>query len=325
MKKLIVTLAMAGLASLVWSPATHGQTPDPKIEWAKVVALQQGPELDRLVAQIAGRTAQDLIAKWGPKLEASVPKAKQKKASEDLNAELKYTEDTSQLIGKQVSKVSADALFAGVRRAFHAGRAQADCFFFRVARHQKIPEHSAGAGNPFRAETSRSLARGCHCTSQPVRCRSAKNYRRHARGIPASQEMTRPCNFSADPATLPEEVLQQAAAEMLDWHGSGMSVMEMSHRGKESVSIYAHAQADFRELMAVPKHVKILFTQGGDLAENAIVPLQLKRHKSVGGVRASISNAVPLAGVAALVDYLQEFGQGKLLRDQQSRQFTRSD
>jgi len=89
--------------------------------------------------------------------------------------------------------------------------------------------------------------------------------------------MTRPFNFSAGPANLPEAVLQQAAAEMLDWHGSGMSVMEMSHRGKEFISIYENAEADFRELMAVPKNFKILFMQGGGLAENAIVPLNLSR------------------------------------------------
>lgn len=92
--------------------------------------------------------------------------------------------------------------------------------------------------------------------------------------------MIRPFNFSAGPAALPEEVLQQAAAEMLDWHGSGMSVMEMSHRGKEFVSICESAEADFRELMAVPQNFKILFMQGGGLAENAIVPLNLSRGES---------------------------------------------
>ena len=71
--------------------------------------------------------------------------------------------------------------------------------------------------------------------------------------------MSRPYNFSAGPANLPEEVLQQAADEMLDWQGSGMSVMEMSHRGKEFISIYESAQADFRALMAVPSSFKILF------------------------------------------------------------------
>jgi len=91
--------------------------------------------------------------------------------------------------------------------------------------------------------------------------------------------MSRPFNFSAGPANLPEEVLQQAAAEMLDWHGSGMSVMEMSHRGHEFISIYENAEADFRALMAIPKHFKILFMQGGGLAQNAIVPLNLSRGK----------------------------------------------
>lgn len=82
-------------------------------------------------------------------------------------------------------------------------------------------------------------------------------------------------NFSAGPAVLPKEVLQQAAAEMLDWRGSGMSVMEMSHRGAEFMSIHINAQLDLRELFAVPDNYKILFMQGGAIAENAIVPLNL--------------------------------------------------
>ncbi len=87
--------------------------------------------------------------------------------------------------------------------------------------------------------------------------------------------MTHIYNFSAGPAVLPKEVLLQAAAEMLDWHGSGMSVMEMSHRGPEFISIYQQAVADLRELLAVPNNYKILFLQGGGLAENAIVPMNL--------------------------------------------------
>jgi phosphoserine aminotransferase len=89
--------------------------------------------------------------------------------------------------------------------------------------------------------------------------------------------MGRAFNFSAGPAVMPEAVLHQAAAEMLDWHGSGMSVMEMSHRGKEFISIYEQAEADLRELLAVPAHFKILFMQGGGLAENAIIPLNLSQ------------------------------------------------
>ena len=82
-------------------------------------------------------------------------------------------------------------------------------------------------------------------------------------------------NFSAGPAVLPEPVLRQAADEMLDWHGSGMSVMEMSHRGDEFMSIHAEAIADLRELMGIPSQYRVLFMQGGALAENAIVPMNL--------------------------------------------------
>jgi phosphoserine aminotransferase len=87
--------------------------------------------------------------------------------------------------------------------------------------------------------------------------------------------MTRVFNFSPGPATLPEAVLRQAADEMLDWHGSGMSVMEMSHRGKEFIAIHAEAQQLVRELLGVPSSYKVLFMQGGALGENAIVPLNL--------------------------------------------------
>jgi phosphoserine aminotransferase len=92
--------------------------------------------------------------------------------------------------------------------------------------------------------------------------------------------MARPFNFSAGPAAIAPEVLALAASEMLDWHGSGMSVMEMSHRGKEFMAIYEQAQADLRELLAIPKDFHILFMQGGGIAENAIVPLNLSRGKT---------------------------------------------
>ena len=84
-------------------------------------------------------------------------------------------------------------------------------------------------------------------------------------------------NFSPGPAVLPEPVLRQAAAEMLDWHGSGMSVMEMSHRGKEFIGIHAKAETDLRALLAIPANHKVLFLQGGAIAENAIVPMNLMR------------------------------------------------
>jgi phosphoserine aminotransferase len=92
--------------------------------------------------------------------------------------------------------------------------------------------------------------------------------------------MKRVFNFSAGPAVLPLEVLQQAAAEMCDWRGTGMSVMEMSHRGKEFIGIHAQAEADLRELLAIPANYKVLFLQGGAIGENAIVPMNLLRGKS---------------------------------------------
>ena len=92
--------------------------------------------------------------------------------------------------------------------------------------------------------------------------------------------MSRVFNFSAGPAALPEEVLALARDEMLDWHGSGMSVMEMSHRGKEFISIAAAAEADLRDLLRIPADYKVLFLQGGALAENAIVPMNLLRGKT---------------------------------------------
>ncbi len=87
-------------------------------------------------------------------------------------------------------------------------------------------------------------------------------------------------NFSAGPAVLPKEVLQQAQAELLDWHGSGMSVMEMSHRGKEYMSIQAEAEKDLRELLAIPANYKVLFLQGGASQQFAMVPMNLLRGKT---------------------------------------------
>ncbi|AKR43418.1 3-phosphoserine/phosphohydroxythreonine transaminase [Methylophilus sp. TWE2] len=87
-------------------------------------------------------------------------------------------------------------------------------------------------------------------------------------------------NFSAGPAVLPKPVLERAQAEMLDWHGSGMSVMEMSHRGKEFTSILEKTEADLRQLMAIPANYKVLFLQGGAIGENAIIPMNLLNGKS---------------------------------------------
>lgn len=92
----------------------------------------------------------------------------------------------------------------------------------------------------------------------------------------------RPWNFSAGPSALPLEVLEEAAREMTDWRGSGMSVMEMSHRGKQFTQIRDEAVADLRELLAVPDDFEILFMQGGATAENAIVPMNLIGRNGAG-------------------------------------------
>ncbi|MBB3196657.1 3-phosphoserine/phosphohydroxythreonine transaminase [Roseateles terrae] len=98
----------------------------------------------------------------------------------------------------------------------------------------------------------------------------------------------RPFNFSAGPAAVPEEVLTQVAAEMLDWQGSGMSVMEMSHRGKEFGAIHEAALRDLRELLQIPSNFHILFMQGGGLGANAIVPMNLSRGGAVDVVQTGV-------------------------------------
>lgn len=102
--------------------------------------------------------------------------------------------------------------------------------------------------------------------------------------------MQRPYNFSAGPSAIADEVLAQAAAEMLDWpdaegHSSGVGVMEMSHRGKDFISIYEATQAALRELLAVPSNFRILFMQGGGLAENAIVPMNLSTLRNASSAK----------------------------------------
>jgi len=87
--------------------------------------------------------------------------------------------------------------------------------------------------------------------------------------------MSRVFNFSAGPATLPEAVLKQAQEEMMDWQGTGMSVMEMSHRGKAYLSIAEKAEADLREVMNIPSNYKVLFMQGGASSQFAAVPINL--------------------------------------------------
>lgn len=87
--------------------------------------------------------------------------------------------------------------------------------------------------------------------------------------------MSRIYNFAPGPAVLPQEVLAQARDELIDWHGSGMSVMEMSHRGKQFMGIAAEAEADLRELLSIPRNYKVLFLQGGAHSQFSMVPMNL--------------------------------------------------
>ena len=146
--------------------------------------------------------------------------------------------------------------------------------------------------------------------------------------------MGRVFNFSSGPAMLPEPVLQEAQQEILDWHGRGCSIMETSHRSDEFVAIMAETEQLLRSLMGVPSNYRVLFLQGGAHLQFSMVPLnllgakfhadyllsgiwsdraaervlvQLKGHRLVGGLRDSIYNAMPLAGVRALVDYMRDF------------------
>ena len=91
--------------------------------------------------------------------------------------------------------------------------------------------------------------------------------------------MGRIYNFSAGPATLPEAVLQEAAEEMLDYRGTGMSVMEMSHRSKAYEEIHNEAIADLRELMGIPENYKVLFLQGGASMQFAMIPMNLMKNR----------------------------------------------
>ncbi len=143
--------------------------------------------------------------------------------------------------------------------------------------------------------------------------------------------MSRVWNFSAGPAALPEAVLTQVRDEMLDWHGCGMSVMEMSHRGKEFATIIETAEADLRELLAVPQHYKVLFLQGGATQLFSQIPLNLAAgrsadylvtgswsKKAVEEARrvAPIAGPARLAGSTAVKGALAD-GFTRLLRDEE--------
>ena len=93
--------------------------------------------------------------------------------------------------------------------------------------------------------------------------------------------MSRVYNFSAGPAMLPEAVLQQAQAELPDWHGAGSSIMEVSHRGKEFVSVASEAEQDLRDLLNVPKNYKVRVLQGGATTQVAAIPMNMAEREGL--------------------------------------------
>ena len=128
--------------------------------------------------------------------------------------------------------------------------------------------------------------------------------------------MSRIWNFSAGPAVLPEEVLRQAQEEMLDWHGAGCGVMEMSHRGKEFMSILAQAEADLRELMGIPEQYKVLFLQGGATQQFAQIPMNLLAGRSADYI-------VTGSWSKKAVKEAQRVGQARIAATTEASNFTR--
>ena len=123
-------------------------------------------------------------------------------------------------------------------------------------------------------------------------------------------------NFSAGPAALPEVVLRRAADEMLDWHNSGMSVMEMSHRGKEFTSILHKTEADFRQLLRIPENYKVIFLQGGAMAMNALIPMNLMgRHRSADYVNTGIWSSKS-------IDEAKKYGEVNVAASSEDKGFT---
>jgi hypothetical protein len=149
-----------------------------------------------------------------------------------------------------------------------------------AVRHPLERLHAGDARRPARArargEPALASVADCAARSAPLGTRKRIGTTSLQSSFPRGDDDTmRAFNFSPGPAVLPEPVLRQAAAEMTDYRGSGMSVMEMSHRGKEFIAIHAKAEADLRALLAIPSNHKVLFLQGGAIAENAIVPMNL--------------------------------------------------
>lgn len=148
MKKLLLSLAFA---SLVFSLAAQAQTADSKLEWAtKAVALQQGPELDRLIGQLAESSSQELVENWGNKLRAQVSKAQFDTSAESLNAELKkYNDDVSKIIKNKVNKASTDSLIPAYMERFSQDELKQLVAYFESPVVKKYQAAAPALGNIF--------------------------------------------------------------------------------------------------------------------------------------------------------------------------------
>ena len=148
MNKLLTTLA---IASLVLCTASKAQTAEPKLEWAtKAVALQQGPELERLVGQLADAATQETLQNWGPKLQSNVPKAKLQQATDELNVELKkYFDDVSKAIGRKTTKVSNDTLIPAYMERFTLDELKQLVAFFESQTFKKYQAAAPELGGLF--------------------------------------------------------------------------------------------------------------------------------------------------------------------------------
>ncbi len=148
MKKLLTAIALSCLAM---ATTTQAQSTDPKLEWAaKVVTLQQGPELERLVGQLADGATQEVLQNWGPRLQSDVPKAKLQQATDDLNTELKkYYSDVSNAINSKVAKVSADALIPAYMERFTLDELKQLVAFFESPAIRKYQGSAPELGNLF--------------------------------------------------------------------------------------------------------------------------------------------------------------------------------
>ena len=151
MKKLLTAMATVAVASLAFSTASLAQSADPKLEWAtRVVALQQGPELQRLVGQLADSATQEILQNWAPKLQSNVSQSRQEQAREQLNAALKaYYDDVSKIINGRVIQVSSGALIPAYMERFSLDELKQIATFFESPVIKKYQAAAPELGNVF--------------------------------------------------------------------------------------------------------------------------------------------------------------------------------